>query len=73
VTPIEKAEQLLKLVVAEAGSYKLPKLQYAQIGSPVIAEEVVTVSCTGMSIMPNYDPTCGPIQQGNFVVIIARD
>lgn len=83
MTPFEKAQQLLQSLVdygdAKVSSgdwpgYSLPTIQYAQMGEPVVACELVTVA--GSTVVPHaaYGPVdCNASQLGTFFVIIARD
>lgn len=76
MTPYEKAQQLLQAVVdeAETREVELPTLQYAQVGDPAIACEVLTAACTTLDPSAETGPEkCNASQLGAFAVIIARE
>lgn len=76
MTPYEKAQQLLQAVVdeAEIAGIDLPAAQYAQVGDPVIACEVLTVACTNVDPNAETGPEqCNASQLGAFAIILARE
>ena len=73
MTPLEKAQQVLEEIVEFADEVELPHLQYAQIGTPVVACEALTVAVIDITPHEQYGPTeCNASQLVTLSVVLSR-
>lgn len=75
MTPFAKGKDILQflegLAATEPG-YTLPPSRYVTLSEPVVDCERVIVALSSISPMAEIDPSCGPVQIGNFIVAISR-